>query len=1262
MAELVIAAAGAAIGAATLGTGVVALGMTGTAIGWSVGSMLGSTLFAKGQNQQGPRLGDLRVAGSEYGQVIPWVAGSPRIAGQIIWASNKREIANTQSVGKGGGGGSVTTYTYEVDLLVLLTENQIQGVSRIWSNGDLVWNGTVSPPKTKEGTWSEVRIYTGSSTQLPDPTYEAAVGVGNAPAYRGRGYVFIRSLQLGTSGVIPNLTFEIAGTVAEVPQYTVDVPLTRSLTEQFGTNTVIIDSFNLASLHERETDINSNGLKIVGQNDNSGRGFYGISIGTNSFGFFNEPMYTHTQGTSCTVSAKISDLLLMRDEDRGIYITIDTPFRVNFRFASFVSGEISLHYRNDQNIPFSSPIANVWRWELVYSYSTTTQVVQIPNIGSNFDIKIEFDDVLKVHNCYINDTLVHTFNYGINSNLSTIFEISSNSYNGSNLPNYIQPNWRISNIRIIGDATSSVQLVGINSVGQVISELMKRAGYSDSRTDSDFIISEFYGEETPAVQPKIGVPFTDPSNPLQQTGEDLSNILPSSGYSLDPPILDVTSDGIKIVEKNETTVGYLYIEELPTNVGMYIHTAGEECQVSASINNINYRIGAVFNDSLEVFQLPLRFNPLSLNSQDTSIRVIWIGSENKWKVIERINVAPFIIETEIPYLSSKTNFELRYVISDTQRLITIHADDQEIYSRDYDNAWLNFHSIRGTFHESRKRGEDSEDLNIESSSFRLSNFFINNKVGPILPVVRSKPLRAFAVSQVSPTRSSLDQLKNTFFFEVSKTDKISIKERQVEPVLTIPWEDLGTSESGFVEPLSMKLGSDLEIPAQVALSYNNMESDYHISTEYSDRLISTQASTTPIQLPIGMIPSEAKGVVDALLMDQVSSRITTTIRVPLKYARLENGDVFEVIDYNGRTFRLRVISKKDSVTTIELECVLDDVGVLQSAAITDNSYVSITDPADLANTIYEVLDIPILRDADNEAGYYVAVASEKLQASDEWDGAVYVESFSNDIFEQKFITGENCVLGTCNNILTDFTEGNVFDEYSILEVTVRGELVSSTRELMLNNLSINVALVGSEIIRYRNAQLLSSTQFTNTYRLSGLLRGQRGTEWVISTHVSNERFVELGTKLRRVNSLITQIDLPRQVKAVTLNKLLSDVPSRSFTDTAIGLKPFSPANLTAVYQNNDIRVSWQRRTRLITRYGGSVGTYVPLGEVSEQYRVRIFKNSTLIRTETIATPEYLYTSAIADGFTTGDQITFEVSQISAIVGAGYVSTTSIGVI
>lgn len=237
MAQLVIAAAGAAIGSALV-PGVIALGVTGAPAGWIVGSLIGSS-FAPAQKVQGPRLSDLSVGSSAYGTPIPFVQGSPRLAGQIVYASSKREIATTTRQGGKGGGAKqkVTTYSYEVDLLILLTDNLMSNVTRIWSNGKLIWNksatadaGTIAASDATPA-WARIAFYSGAASQLPDPTYEAAVGTANAPAYRGRGTVFIQSLQLGNSGQIPNLTFELS-----------DAVVISVGTEFFSSNTILSQS------------------------------------------------------------------------------------------------------------------------------------------------------------------------------------------------------------------------------------------------------------------------------------------------------------------------------------------------------------------------------------------------------------------------------------------------------------------------------------------------------------------------------------------------------------------------------------------------------------------------------------------------------------------------------------------------------------------------------------------------------------------------------------------------------------------------------------------------------------------------------------------------------------------------------------------------------------------------------------------------------------------------------------------------------------
>lgn len=255
MGQLVIAAAGSWLGSLLPTAWFPFLGLSGAGWGWMLGSMLGARLFAPQTRIENPALTDLKVTGTEYGQPIPYTAGISRFAGQIWWASDKRPIRHEdRQGGKGGGGGVVNVfYTYDVDLMVGLTDNPIDSVTRIWWDGKLIWvNGdpeeialgmglTPSSPNwadtvaeltqsiTNTATsiaqnCSRLTVYTGTNTQMPDPTYETAVGSSYAPAYRGRSYVFFESLHLPSSGRIPNLTFEVNSRTPEMTLAEVSTP------------------------------------------------------------------------------------------------------------------------------------------------------------------------------------------------------------------------------------------------------------------------------------------------------------------------------------------------------------------------------------------------------------------------------------------------------------------------------------------------------------------------------------------------------------------------------------------------------------------------------------------------------------------------------------------------------------------------------------------------------------------------------------------------------------------------------------------------------------------------------------------------------------------------------------------------------------------------------------------------------------------------------------------------------------------------------
>ena len=181
-------------------------GPTGAAIGWSLGS------YYAAPDSEKPEIGDLRVQTSQYGTGLPFVAGKQRLAGNIIWAADKTTYDVEQGGGKGGGP-STTQVGYKISMAIAICQGPILGITKVWEQGKLtasdVYSGSPQTVMKLPG-----KLYLGSNTQNPDPTIEAHEGAGNVPAYRGIAYIVLEDFDLGTSGAIPQFSFEVVKDVA----------------------------------------------------------------------------------------------------------------------------------------------------------------------------------------------------------------------------------------------------------------------------------------------------------------------------------------------------------------------------------------------------------------------------------------------------------------------------------------------------------------------------------------------------------------------------------------------------------------------------------------------------------------------------------------------------------------------------------------------------------------------------------------------------------------------------------------------------------------------------------------------------------------------------------------------------------------------------------------------------------------------------------------------------------------------------------------
>lgn len=183
--------------------GTVLGGPIGGAIGALAGQAVDATIF-KPKGREGPRLTDLHVQTSRYGNSIPRVFGTMRVAGTVIWATDLQENSGTSGGGKGQP--SVTSYSYSASFAVALSARRIVRVGRIWADGNLL-RGAAGDFKTALGA---MRVHDGAPGQSVDPLIAADQGTERTPAFGDLAYVVFEDLQLADFGNrIPSLTFEL---------------------------------------------------------------------------------------------------------------------------------------------------------------------------------------------------------------------------------------------------------------------------------------------------------------------------------------------------------------------------------------------------------------------------------------------------------------------------------------------------------------------------------------------------------------------------------------------------------------------------------------------------------------------------------------------------------------------------------------------------------------------------------------------------------------------------------------------------------------------------------------------------------------------------------------------------------------------------------------------------------------------------------------------------------------------------------------------
>ena len=210
---------GTIVGAAV---GFIVGGPTGALYGASVG--FGATMEMP--DFSGPRLDELRVQKSSYGDGIKILYGKSRISGSLIWMSDVDEEKRTE--GGKGGGGETTSYSYSASVAIAICEGQVLELSKIWADTNLIYDASnggsdsdyyVADENASVGVSKTiVRLFKGTEAQ-PACGFLRSID-STQPAYRGLAYVVIEDLDLSPFGNrVPNFSFLMNGKSVKDPVY-----------------------------------------------------------------------------------------------------------------------------------------------------------------------------------------------------------------------------------------------------------------------------------------------------------------------------------------------------------------------------------------------------------------------------------------------------------------------------------------------------------------------------------------------------------------------------------------------------------------------------------------------------------------------------------------------------------------------------------------------------------------------------------------------------------------------------------------------------------------------------------------------------------------------------------------------------------------------------------------------------------------------------------------------------------------------------------
>lgn len=1309
MATLVLGAAATAFSGA-IGAGAFTSALisgAATVAGAYADNLLVSALTpSRNTSVNGPRIGDLRLQTSTEGAPIPDAFGRLRLAGQVIWSTRLRmEVAtSSQKVGgKGGGGGqkvTTTTYLYYGNFAIAICEGPIIGIGRVWADGKLLDRSTLPH-----------RVYRGTDDQQPDPLIETKEGA--APAYRGTAYIVFEDLALEDFGNrIPQFEFEVfrrLGGVEEDVQGMVVIPgagewvyadepvrkvdpdqegasLPENTNNQVGGTDWAVALDNLSFTCPNVTSV----LLVVAWFGTDLRCGHcqirpGVEFGTGK----------ETTPLTWAVHSEVRETALEisrdpQDPSRPVYggTPSDQTVVQAIRDLKARGYDVIFYPFILMDVPPGNGLPDPYGAAEQAAYPWRGRITCMPAAGQPGSVDKTAAAAAQV------DALFGTAAPGhIALSIDPSNDAVACSYSGPAewslrrmvlhyaklcaAVNAIDPG-AVSTFVIGSEMVGLTQIRSAPSTYPAVSHLVSLASDCKSILGSTVDITyaadwtEYRGHD-PADGSGDFFFHLDPlwSSPSVDAVA-IDNYMKLSDWRDGRTHLDFL-DGHKSIYSKAYLSGN--VEGGEDYDWYYASPADRDAQIRTPITDGAGKPWVYRTKDFKNWWLNQHCDrpggvesgsPTGWVPQSKPILFTEYGFPSVDKATNQPNVFvdPKSSESAWPYYSAQERDDL-IQRRGIQALLDYWdpASGNNPVSSVYGGPMLDLARSHLWTWDARPYPSFPYYLNVWSDGNNWPyGHWVQGKFGVveladlIKHICAQVGFTAIDVSLLEATvtgwlrpdlaspRDQIEVLAELYRFDAVESEGlIKFIPRGLGPEGAIDAKDLAAPDREKPD-WSITRAQETDLPLRGLLVHWDAESDYRQTSSAAGRLTTTSDRVTRLSVPAVIDPGVAGGMIENWLYGAWAEREQAAFALPHSLIRFDPADVIS-IGIAGRARDVRLTRIIDGGAR-QCEAVSVETAAYRSTR-TDPPLPAPPPPIPTyGEAVLEVLDLPVISEGQTQHQPWLAGFAEP------WAGVTVLEGTR--------IVGQVTAQATMGRITTDLYSGTSyrFDRANTLTVKLAYGTLSSVSETELLERAVNVLAVWNgddawEILQFATATLTGP----NTWQLSGLLRGRRGTAHAMRNPVPS------GSRVVLLDGALSQADVPLSDRGIPRTwtygpaALPSSDPAFKTRLTrleAVALKPFAPVHVRGSRNlAGDLDLTWIRQARANATWAD--GTDVPLGEERELYDIDVLNGGSVVRTISgLTSPAWIYSAADQTSDFGGPQttISLRIYQVSDLVGRG----------